>query len=85
MDIEDDHSIAGGVPELGRIKRSVSTFLWLAVVTGVGLGWVAFWGLVARLQLRLGDFVSAAVVGLLFVLPAIAGLAYFLRSRLPGA
>lgn len=49
----------------------------------VGVVWLLFWGLVARLQAQQGEFLSAAVVTGLFLVPAIFGTGYYLRSSIP--
>lgn len=52
------------------------------VVVALVAGWVTFWGLVMRVQVTQQEFVSATVVGVLFVLPAVVGLTGYLY-RLP--
>lgn len=60
------------------LKAFASTILYKSVVLAVAATWIAFWGLVIRLHLLQGAFVSAVVVGLLFVIPAIVGLSAYL-------
>lgn len=60
------------------LKATASTILYTAAILVVAATWVVFWGMVIRLHLLQGDLLSAVVVGLLFVVPAIVGLsAYF--------
>lgn len=59
-------------------------------VIAVALTWVAFWGIVVRLQFVQDEFLSAAVTGLAFILPAFVGLIAYLdplpdpRRLVPG-
>lgn len=62
------------------IVTKVLIRLFVVVIAGV---WVTFWGLVARLQLQQGEFLSAAVVTGLFVLPSIIGIGLYLGSSFP--
>lgn len=82
MAIEDGFSIFGDIPNIRQVQAYIATFLRRVFVTGVVLTWLAFWGLVTRLHVEMGDFVSAGVVGVLFVLPALVGLVYYLRDSL---
>lgn len=78
MAIEDGFSIFGDIP----MRDHIATFLRWVIVTVVVITWLTFWGLVTRLHVEMGDFVSAVVVGVLFVLPALVGFVYYLRDSL---
>lgn len=60
------------------LKAFASTVFRAAAILVVGATWIAFWALVMRLQLNQQEFLSAGVVGLLFVVPAIVGLGAYL-------
>lgn len=47
-------------------------------MVAVAATWIAFWGLVVRIQVIQVEYLSAAVTALVFVLPAVVGLAAFL-------
>lgn len=71
-------------PTSGReVTAWVTSGLRKLIVVVLVAVWVGFWGLVMRLQVTQGEFVSATVVGVLFVLPALVGLTAYL-DRLPG-
>lgn len=80
--IEDSVSTEVELPNLTQLQRYGSSLVRLAVVSVAAVTWVIFWGLVARLHVITGEFISALVVGVLFVLPAILGYAYWLRISL---
>lgn len=82
MAIEDSFSIVGGIPNITQVRDYITTFLRRVLVTVVGITWLIFWGLVTRLHVETGDFVSAGVVGVLFGLPALGGLVYYFRDSL---
>lgn len=84
MAVEDIASTGIDAPNLTELKRYGSRLLRWLILTVAAIGWVVFWGLVVRLHGQQGDIVSAAVVSVLFVLPAIIGYVSYLRSRLPG-
>ena len=48
------------------------------------VAWVVFWGLIVRLQFLQDEFLSAAVTGIAFVLPAVVLLVAYLDG-LPDA
>lgn len=81
MAIEDRKLTDGELPELPELKRFGSRVLRAAILSIAAVGWITFWGLVARLHVQQGDIVSAAVVSLIFVLPAIGGFVYYLRLK----
>lgn len=81
--VDDAVSTDLEVPNWTEFKHYGSRLLRWAILTVGGITWVAFWGLVVRLHVQLGDIVSASVVSLLFVLPAIIGYLYYLRLKLP--
>lgn len=83
MAIEDGLPSVGGSPDVGQIRRYGSTIVRLIAVTVLLLGWLAIWGVVLRLHLLMGDFVSAGIVGVTFVVPAIGGFVLYLRDSLP--
>lgn len=60
------------------LKAFASTVFRTAAVLVVGAAWIAFWALVVRIQLIQQEFLSAGVVGLLFIVPAIVGLGAYL-------
>jgi hypothetical protein len=83
MAIEDRVSVGidwTGWSEFKRYGTHILRELGLGVTA---ITWVTFWGLVVKLHLQQGDFISAAVVGVLFVLPAFVGYAWYLRGNLP--
>lgn len=82
MAIGDGLPLADGVPDVGRIQRHLTAAARVVGVTAMALVWIAFWGMVARLHVQTGDLVSAGFVSVLFVVPAIAALAYVLRNAL---
>lgn len=84
MAVEDLASSGIDVPNLAEIKRVGSSLLRWLILTVAAVGWVVFWGLVVRLHGQQGDIVSAAVVSVLFVLPAIVGYVQYLRLKLSG-
>lgn len=67
--------------DLGAAKRLAAAAARNGLVIAFALTWMAFWGLVARLQLLQGEFLSAAVTGVALVLPAVVGLAAYLHPR----
>ena len=79
----EQSSLTGRLPgeapgSWSEFKAAFTTVCWkLAVLVVVGT-WIAFWGLVMRLHLLQGAYVSAGVVGLLFVVPAILGISAYL-------
>lgn len=83
MAIEDRVSTGIDWPSRTAFKHYSARLLRGAILAVVASSWVAFWGLVVRLHLRQGDLASAAVVTLLFVVPALLGFAYYLRLKLP--
>ncbi len=72
-------------PSWSGLKAAVSTVLLRSAVLVAVATWTVFWGLVMRIHVTQGQLLSAGVVGLLFVLPAIVGLsAYFTPLPDPG-
>lgn len=67
-----------GIDSWRALKRLAGRAVRSGFVVAVAATWVAFWGLVVRLQFLQGEFLSAAVTGLAFVLPAIVGLVAFI-------
>ena len=59
-------------------KRRAAGLLRTALVVTIAATWIAFWGLVVRIQVVQAEYLSAAVTGLLFVVPAVVGLVAFL-------
>lgn len=83
MAIEDKVSTVGELPNLPELKRVGSRVLRGVILSIAAVVWIAFWGLIARLHIQHGDIVSAVVVSLIFVLPAIGGFLYYLRLKVP--
>lgn len=77
MGAKDALSFSSGLPSAGQVSTFVSTILKRLLVILVFIIWVFLWGLVARLHFRMGDLGSAAVVGLLFVVPAVIGVVHY--------
>lgn len=75
--------LANDVQNLDDIREVTAAFLVRLFVVGAAGVWILFWGLVARLQLQQGEFLPVAVVAGFFVIPAIIGLGYNLRSSFP--
>lgn len=82
MAIEGNFSIFGDSPDIRQVQDFVAAFLRRIIVTVVVITWLVFWSLVARLHVETGDFISAGVVGALFVFPVLGGLVYLLRESL---
>lgn len=69
----------GTWPRLGEaVTAWVSALLRKLIVVVLVGSWAVFWGLVMRLQVTQQEFLSATVVGLLFIVPALAGLSAYL-------
>lgn len=60
------------------LKAMVSALLVKAAVLLVAATWIVFWGLVIRIHVLQEQFLSAGVVALLFIVPAIVGLSAYL-------
>lgn len=60
------------------LKALVSTVFVKAAVLLVAATWIVFWGLVIRIHLLRQELLSAGVVALLFIVPAILGLIAYL-------
>lgn len=64
--------------------RSDLTSVVFQVAVGItAVGWIAFWAIVARLHLAMGDYLSAGFVAIAFILPPVVGLGYYLRGARP--
>lgn len=83
MAIEERFSTVRGSLDPGRIPQYVSTVAWLVSATVVVFAWLAFWGIVVRLHVQMGDFLPAGLVVGFFVIPAIVGFGLYLRRSLP--
>lgn len=69
---------ADSPPGWAGLKAAASTAFYNSAVLVLVATWIVFWGLVMRIHIIQGQLLSASVVGLLFVIPAIVGLsAYF--------
>lgn len=82
MAIEDGF-LSGG--EHGRpdvVPSDLSAVLVRVAVVVTAVGWVVFWGIVARLHLTMGDYLSAGFTAVAFILTAMVGLGYYLRESL---
>lgn len=73
-----DFSRSEALRDWSDLKATASTVLYTAAILVVAATWVVFWGMVIRLHLLQGEFLSAFVVGLLFVVPALVGLSAYL-------
>lgn len=60
------------------VKRRAAALLRTAIVLAVAATWIAFWGIVVRIQLLQLQYLSAAFTVLLFVLPAAVGVFAYL-------
>lgn len=75
--------LATDVQSLGDIREvTIAVIVRLFVIGVVGV-WMLFWGLVVRIQVQQGELLSAAVVTGFFVVTAVIGLGYYLRSVFP--
>lgn len=83
MAIEDGVSNDSELPTRPELKRIGSRVLRGVILIIAAIVWIAFWGLVTRLHVQQDDIVSAFVVSILFVLPAIVGSVYYLRLKVP--
>lgn len=68
---------------LDWLRARIGSALRTIVLLAAAGTWVTFWPLVIRLHVTAGAFLSAAIVGGLFVLPVLAALGYTLRGQLP--
>lgn len=79
MAIEDAVSVPRSVPNPWRVPEVIAAIVSRLTLTAIGLVWVTVWGLVVRIHLQMGDFLAAGLVGVLFVLPGLFGVGYYLR------
>lgn len=60
----------------------LKTLLWETALFAGGIGWIAAWAVVARLNFANGNGPGAAVIALVFVLPALGLLLWRLRGAM---
>lgn len=82
MMTEDALSFCDGSPSPGQVSTVVSIIVKRLFVLLAFFSWIVFWRLIARFRFKNSDFASAGIVGLLFVLPAVIGIAYYVREWL---
>lgn len=83
MATDEGTLLATEVRSLGDIREVTISFLVRLFVVGVAGVWMLFWGLVVRIQVQQGELLPAAVVTGFFVVTAVIGLGYYLRSAFP--
>lgn len=82
MAIEDGVLSGGEHRSLEEVRADLAAVLVRVAAVGTAVGWMAFWGIVARLHLTMGDYLSAGFTAVAFVLTAMVGLGYYLRKSL---
>lgn len=83
MATEEGVLLASEIQSIDDFREVTLAVLVRLFVVVVGVVWLLFWGLVVRLHVLQGELLSAAVVSGLFLVPAVLGIGYYLRSSFP--